>query len=388
MPPKTKGKKQSGTKTKKTAEKLTPNELLLDYKIGLARSNLMELEFKRTKLLEQIENKESELRELSKRSEMEMKETMDKWKEFKKSAKDEITSAQVIDCMHSNWKVKDEEQKAIHSIQEQIRQVRANIEETRREVERWKYFEAKTMPSNAEFIVILRQEIDSMKDRYDSFVENIKQAFAEKKSDYFDTFRSKLETIRKASVDAAVGKLDNQHWTQLEQEEWFRKELFILKQREQELSKRIEEIENMNIMICDRLAQSRLNPMLWPARVPQNFPQKTDNLYYSHVLDLDVSGYFKNLQLSSHQSLVDEVNLGNVKTQISTEQEGPTMELQMCEYQQSVKDSFLSENMSALLSDLTDSDRWNRMMAVGNEEVQLLNIRGVSPRPNSSATET
>ncbi|THD20507.1 hypothetical protein D915_007783 [Fasciola hepatica] len=385
MPPKKKIGNGIAKKSKNNIVKLTPNEMILDYRLGLTRSHLMELEFRRAKLIEEINRKEVKMNDLAKQNEKELREILDKWKVFNKSEENGLTSTEVVEYMRTNWKIKDEEQQRLRSIEEQIKETRASSEDTLEQIEHWKYFEAKTLPSNNEFITILRQEINSMKDRYDSFVENISRAFTSNKSKYFEKFVTKLETIRKDSITTAIRKVENHHWEIVEREEWFRKELIILKEREEELTQKIAGFENANIAICNNIARARLNPVLWPNEIPENFPNDRDELHHSHVLDLDLPTYFNQLELGFGKSSVDDVSIPGPDKAIVT------VALNRDKYQVSkperspieVKEALLTQNVDSLLSNLTDYNRWDKLMAIRTEEAQLLYVQGLSPRPIS-----
>ncbi|KAA0199323.1 hypothetical protein FBUS_06564 [Fasciolopsis buskii] len=392
MPPKKKAGKEITKKSKRDVQRLTSNEMLLDYRIGLTRSTLTELGFKKAVLTEEIARKEAKLRELSDQSEHDLNETMDKWREFKAAESNDISSTEVVEFMHSNWKVKEDKQNGLRSIENEIERTRVSEQETREQVERWKYFENKTLPSNNEFIGTLRQEISSMKDRYDSFVENINQSFTMNKSKYVDKFLSRLETIRKDLADKAIRKLETHQWEVAEQEEWLRKELDILKERQEELSQKVAQIEKMNIAICDKHAHKNLNSILWPKKIPANFPETDSYLHHSRVLDLDLSEYFNKLELSSGKSLVSGVNVTDLDKEIipiavSAGKRQHISKPQIFNFEvtsRSRKDTLLSQKVDSLLKDLTDSSRWNKLMAIRSEEFQLLQVHGLSPCPASS----
>lgn len=392
MSPKKKVRREIIKKGKRDVERPTSNEMLLDYRIGLTRSNLAELDFKKTVLTEEIARKEAKLGELTDQSGHDLNETMDKGRELKKAETNDISSTDVVEFMHSKWKIKEEKQKSLQSIENEIERTRVSEQETREQIERWKYFESKTLPSNKEFIGILRQEISSMKDRYDSFVENINRSFNLKKLKYVDKFFSRLETIRKDLADKAIRKLEIHQWEPAEQEKWFRKELAILKERQEELSQKVAQIEKMNIATCDKLAHKDLNAILWPNKIPANFPETDNYLHYSRVLNLDTAEYFNKLELSSGKSLVSGVNVTDsdedtIPIAVNTGKKQHINKPQIFSFEvtsRSSKEALLSQKLDSLLKDLTDSTRWDKLMAIRGEEFQLLYVHGLSPCPTSS----
>ncbi|KAA3674885.1 uncharacterized protein DEA37_0002996 [Paragonimus westermani] len=303
MPPtKPKGSKTK-RKSKKLLEKLTPKEAILDYRIGLLSDCLADLEFRRLRLLDALNDKQSTFEKLCAEGKIYNETASREWKEYLRTADKNLTSSDVVEYMKESWEIGKDLEAKIRSVEENIIETQKSTEVIKKDAEFWHLFDQKIKPKNDERIMELQKQNHLMKSRFESMVEYLHSSQESFKLNQRLCNAIAMSDLKKDAVDCVVENLNNIYLNDIVQQSRLQEEYDIIKQKRTALKDKIHALEATNIGIHNRLAHIKVLRAICPRKSQSIQLNGREKLDCDEVFDLEADEYFNSLKISDGRSL-------------------------------------------------------------------------------------
>ncbi|CAH8626149.1 unnamed protein product [Heterobilharzia americana] len=288
MPPKRNKTKNTERKLEKI-EKLTPKEAVLDYQIGNLRVSISRLKFKRETLRNALIEKLQILSTLKMEGENLIKETSSKILNSSAAQESSVSSDVTKTYLLETWKIRDEKEKEVKEVEEEIRLTQSLTKDVILELRQWQTYADNTKRLNDTRIQMLEKEYNNMKKRFQSMIEHLTDMRNRSDQDLHTKIENASESIRNSAVENMVNTINKTFSHQMLQNKFLKIENKSLADRIEQISSEVSELQEDNLLAVREIFETKLPHVLLPLSFSDNQVTEADDLHTSKILDLGMS---------------------------------------------------------------------------------------------------